>query len=219
MQQSFWPILCANKKPYHRDYWDAVTVGLFSSFRHKPFLTEKTASLASAVHTFIVLSNFISTPLTRYAVSTITPSPLLIVQKQIAGQIKAEDGWVDCSLQQPNLEVPQSLLCRPRPHMGDASLRRSWLKRKQRGRGEREKKSKFNRWLPVNETAETLAVVYLLLRCMTRRMSHCTTNGQMTAKAKLVGEMSKGHQEGFWTNTINEQLTLGNVMCLHEYSF
>lgn len=57
MQQSFWPILCANKKPYHRDYWEAVTVGLFSSFRHKPFLTEKTASLASkqpyAVHTFI----------------------------------------------------------------------------------------------------------------------------------------------------------------------
>lgn len=47
------------------------------------------------------------------------------------------------------------------------------------------------RWL-----SETLAVVYLLLRCMKRRMSHWATNGHMTAKAKLVGEMSKGHQEG-----------------------
>lgn len=109
MQQSFWPILCANKKPCHKDYWEAVKVGLFSSFQHKPFLTEKTASLASkepyTVHTFVVLSNFISTSLKRYAVSTITPSPFLIVQKQIAGQIKAEDRRVDCSLQRPKLEV------------------------------------------------------------------------------------------------------------------
>lgn len=95
-------------KRQRKDYWESVKVGLFSSFQHKPFLTEKTASLASeesrTVHTFIVLSNLMSTmPLKRYAVSTITPSPFFIVQKQIAGQIKAEDGRVDCSLQQPKL--------------------------------------------------------------------------------------------------------------------
>lgn len=73
--------------------------------QHKHFLTEKrlVSKDSYTAHTFVVLSH--SRHLKDKPFTAATPSPFLIVQKQIAGQIKAEDGRVDCSLQPPKLEV------------------------------------------------------------------------------------------------------------------